>query len=101
MNQEQAEEVLNTFPEFAETLVKIKKMNILDKKKYGQLLVLGLLTASSEADGDILAYLDRTEHLINKELAKSPDALAMLATLSRVRYKINKLMDNQIIGLKE
>ena len=101
MEREKAEEILNTFPEFADTLLKLSEMSREDKKKFGQSLIMAVLSTSSDKDGDFLAYLDRVEHLVNNELSKAPNALSMLATLSRVRYKLNKLMDNNILGLKE
>mgnify|MGYP001572815362 CR=1 FL=1 len=101
MEREKAEELLNTFPELSGILVKLSEMNKDQKRKFSESLIMAFLSRTSETDGDFLAYLDRVEHMINHELSKSPNALGMLATLSRVRYKLNRLMDNQILGLKE
>mgnify|MGYP001561767046 FL=1 len=101
MEREKAEELLNTFPELSSILVKLSEMNKDQKRKFSESLIMVFLSRTSETDGDFLAYLDRVEHMINHELSKSPNALAMLAVLSRVRYKLNRLMDNNILGLKE
>ena len=101
MNKEQANDLLDKFPEFSSVIVKLTELSALNRRKYAELMILNLISSSSEADRDFLSYAERVEHLVNSEISKAPNALAMLASLSRVRYKINKFMDNNVLGLKE
>tara|TARA_Y100000310_G_scaffold227535_1_gene229807 strand:- start:305 stop:598 length:294 start_codon:yes stop_codon:yes gene_type:complete len=93
MNEEQANELLDKFPELQDIIFKLRELSPRDKKKYGELIILNILSTSSETDGDFISYVERLEHAVNSELYHAPNALSMLATLSRLRYKINSFMD--------
>ena len=93
MNEEQANELLDKFPELQDIIFKLRESSPRDKKKYAELIVLNILSTSSEVDGDFISYVERMEHTVNSQLNNVPNALSMLATLSRLRHKINSYMD--------
>ena len=87
------EEILARFPEMSSLLTNLHGLDKQQKRLLGGQILLSIISALSEDDGDMLSLVDRLEYQINMEFTPNRNPLFKLAMLSRLRHKINRTMD--------
>ena len=91
------EELIEKFPKLEKLVYSISDLSKDDKRTTGGQILLCVLSALSEDDGDMLSLVERLEHNLNKDMG-TINPINKLAMLSRLRYKINKAWDHSLYG---